>query len=158
MREIKFRAWEKESKVMIPAVSVYDPGDHIGFSETTAVDAFGDKWDNFESTHMEMGDDWVYLLGGFELMQFTGLKDKNGKDIYEGDILSSKSFPRSPNGGWYCDGYGHQKGTGRIIAFEKGEFRADTDSLWEVLNLRPNHTWEVIGNIYENTELLEVKP
>lgn len=74
---------------------------------------------------------------GAELMQFTGLTDKNGKEIYEEDILSTKS------GVYEIRYYDKVAGFGAY----KGNFRT------AIYQLRPN--FEVIGNIYENPELLE---
>lgn len=83
-------------------------------------------------------------LGDHTLMQFTGLKDKNGKEIYEGDILRDTEDIAK-------------------VVFEKGAFIAQVKTfgfgwkayanLWEYLK-----DWkdvEVIGNIYQNPELLQ---
>ena len=71
MREIKFRAWDKDEKRMTTTFSVSSQG---------------------QVTFTPLGESTRYLTG-YILMQFTGLLDKNGKEIYEGDIIVSSFSP-----------------------------------------------------------------
>jgi uncharacterized phage protein (TIGR01671 family) len=115
MREIKFRAWDKENNKWVI---------DIGLS-TTFID-------NKDIVNLESR--------GFEVMQFTGLKDKNGKEIYEGDIFKSKKgkiFEVIFQDGTYA--FGNSKKGYYLL----GSFDIKKEEL------------EVIGNIYKNKELLE---
>ena len=76
------------------------------------------------------------------LMQSTGLKDKNGVEIFEGDVLTSNVQPcKMVNP--IKDGYG-------VVRFENGMFKLGAISLVTFIS-----KMEVIGNIYENPNLLE---
>ena len=81
----------------------------------------------------------------FELMQFTGLYDKNGKEIYEGDIVSGVNGSINGIGMKFTMSI---KWDDHRVGFNIPLFKNDYN---------PTHYYEVIGNIYENPELLEEK-
>jgi len=116
-REIKFRAWYPKDKKMT-------------FSDQTNWGAFGD---------CEMSD---AQSGSCHLMQFTGRKDINGKEIYEGDIV--RGFLRNGLGDVVLN-------VNVPVIFKNGCF------LPHISWLGPGTEIEVIGNIYENPELLKEK-
>lgn len=134
-RVIKFRAWDKE-------------GDK-GLSDVVEID-FEKKIARVHGEGEGRTGRTVVWLPFFriELMQFTGLTDKNGKEIYEGDIL------RIPNN---YDKYGQYAGDCREVAFNDGSFRLkpkwDTTSKGNYF-ADVNEELEVIGNIYQNSDLL----
>ena len=82
-----------------------------------------------------------YDMDNIELMQYTGLKDKNGKEIYEGDILELVST------------IGINRGK---VIVELKEYQGDRGKEfgYQFYSYLPNNA-EVVGNIYENPELLE---
>jgi len=123
MRDIKFRAWDKPNKRMLWS------GIHDKCWYATAYNDEG-------GSHCVGGkkqDDAHW----FDLMQYTGLKDKNGKEIYEGDIYSYKFT-------------------------EDKRFKPEIDVFNSIKDLYYNELikyrveeGEIIGNIYENPELLK---
>ena len=119
MREIKLRAWDKLNGVMI-----YD---------ITDID-FNDKTIGYSHCFQAKFPDQV------ELMQYTGLQDKNGKEICEGDIIDISSF-----------GYIHQKTYVVKDVFEFGKDYGYAIDSWE------ENKWKLIGNIHENKDLLNAK-
>lgn len=84
----------------------------------------------------------------FILMQYTGLKDKNGREIYEGDILWFPEEEMTILIRWDHSGAGWQ--FDEINAFDDGVGRGDWD-----FKIGISKSSEVIGDIYQNSELLE---
>ena len=85
-----------------------------------------------------------------ELMQFTDLHDKNGKEIYEGDIVHCEDEMYTLEKVWRTD-------ENKAITFENGGFRFDGLVLGDMIGANPL-TFEVIGNVYESPELLKSAP
>lgn len=125
---IKFRAWDKELQTMLD-VSLID------FKKRVLV---GEHWKFGETNFMSFDD--------IKLMQSTGLKDKNGKEIFEGDIVDYKG--REAVVKW------HGSYASFIYRFVDG--LQERVSEWDPLFLAC-YNFEVISNIYENPELLEVE-
>lgn len=82
------------------------------------------------------------------LMQSTGLKDKNGVEIYEGDIVENQYS----NVGYVA--YLQQE-SGFVVVLKNSDYRLGHRNTGESYDVANNH--EVIGNIYSNTEILEAK-
>jgi hypothetical protein len=125
----KFRAWDKETKTMID-VSL------INFEEHSIL---GGYW--------EFGQTESIKFDEIELMQSTGLKDKNGKEIFEGDILAVEAD----------DGVIILKVSWddehALFVIKTKKFNEEA-ALAELVDDN-SYPFEVIGNIYENHELLE---
>ncbi|MBC1452893.1 hypothetical protein HB790_12145 [Listeria welshimeri] len=139
MRAIGFRAFVKRKKKMLPVTD-------LCFNETEAVGVSG--CGNAKCT---LCVDW-YSFDDVLLMQYTGLKDKNGKKIFEGDIVafSEDDFHVFNSQVEYFseDGY---------PAFDikvPSDYYFDSNVFSEV-SMSGLHEIEVIGNIHENPELME---
>lgn len=103
----------------------------------------------------------AYMKNSEDCMQYTGLKDKSGKEIYEEDIVREEfpagwreyevKFGEFDNGEEY---EGHESAIGWYLELTRGSKGFEDD--WKIENmLGYNHKLEVIGNIYENPELLK---
>ena len=128
MREIKFRAWDKKKKIMYDNVSF--SSDNYSPRRITSPDIDILKFVNYDDC---------------ELIQYTGPKDKNGNEIYEGDLVEwdGKIF---------------------IIEYEKGCYwlhsKKNDSGVYiggvYILSIEATPCeFEIIGNIYENPELIK---
>ncbi|WP_122639859.1 YopX family protein [Romboutsia sp. Marseille-P6047] len=135
MRKIKFRAYSKSFNIMFDY-------DMLQIATAEMVDICNEKLKVKvpESTNIQMG---LFLPTEDEdlvLMQYTGLKDKNGKEIYEGDILDYGTYGKFE--------VLYNKGSFKIrkLKFENGNVHFLEECSFDDI--------KVIGNIYENSELL----
>lgn len=119
MRQIKFRAWSKVSKQIIGCY----------------------MWGlNMDFTNGQIYSGNLNVTENLELMQYTGLKDKNGTEIYEGDIvLVNDDF--------------EEKGK---VVWDKQEleYGIDLNTVQLKMGCYYSKELEIIGNIYENPELI----
>jgi uncharacterized phage protein (TIGR01671 family) len=149
MRQLKFRVWNKATKswlnddagthlwseycinIFTGKIVEFITGDNKSFSR--------DNEPTFHFHNMNYVKESPYVV-----QQYTGLKDKNGVEIYEGDILLYKTN--------YNESLGGRVGNGvSVVSFEDGSFMIDEDIADK--DLAVEH--EVIGNIFENSEHLK---
>jgi uncharacterized phage protein (TIGR01671 family) len=149
-REIKFRAWDKEERMML----------HDDFSVSPKGNLF--FWDVVAQSYSDIKPSTEAIL-----MQFTGLHDKNGKEIYEGDIVKGVvEFPQlttmdtDDNSNFKMAGivfYDHHGFQLKVIQHLCDEDREGMVNYFSFIGNDGevfDHI-EVIGNIYENPELLK---
>ena len=134
MREIKFRVWDKKNKKMYYG---YEP------DRPNMIDLDGNLYITGAGNKDEYGGPTDYISGcdqeNYILMQYTGRKDVNGKEIYEGDIIADDA--------------------GRIIGYviydETSAVYLLKFELGGDYYLNRFTEYKIIGNIYQNPELLE---
>ena len=155
MREIKFRAWRKEEKRMIYLANNMGSQTHLQLNNHSwgVFEPDSDDYYGIASANSNLGD---------ILMQYTGLKDKNCTEIYEGDIVKFEDVGE--------EGYEYKEGFDftnyASVEFDNGRwelnnFLDNNSGILETMNschedfINEFELFEVIGNIYENPELLE---
>jgi len=145
MREIKFRAWDKGEDVMLDDICI--------------------NTDHFTDMLNRVFKYWEDTL---EFMQYTGLNDKNGKEIYEGDIIrilypdwASQSPDESGEYKLSIEDYKKSISKVGVVEFYVGnsiaEYGLNFGGYSDNLKEGRHGEKEIIGNIYENPELLKEK-
>lgn len=139
-REIKFRAWDHNEKEMVEWWRL----------RRTRYNAFhADAVDDGHGAFLDMFSDT-----GITLMQFTGLKDRNGKEIYEGDIVVTNEYPFYDTGVPNYRAVVEWEGVGFAYTLNcvNPEKRGISHGICQSMD--DDMDWEVIGNIHEHPELL----
>lgn len=135
MKRPKFRVWDKEEqKWYVPTYKAYKKELHdidINLDGSLSIRTF-DESGKYVTIHESMFE------GRYELLQSTGLFDKNGKEIYEGDIIKNE---RNELG---------------YITWSSGSFNyCDGMTNFYLFSIGSGQTFEILGNIYEHQHLLE---
>jgi len=135
MEGYKFRVWDKERKKMAEVYCLYDSGD-VEYRDGLSIIRL-----------------WKSDSNEFEVMMYTGRKDRNGREIYEGDVVKTN---------WDTGLYNeiiffHKYGAFRQIPIKSYKRFLKEDkwiALWNFSRPVGSGDAEVVGNIYENPELM----
>ena len=140
-REVKYNFWCEEKKEMYKWIE--------NFNEMVIVNG---ELKPILSNSFDRNFNWY--MSSYVPIQYTGLKDKNGKEIYEGDILNGKCNKQ--------DKYDSYEYKNSVIEWCESPFNFGyilRRSKGKTMMIKPTHLFdmkvEVIGNIYENPELLK---
>ena len=126
---LRFRAWLKKEKEMIDVDEIH--------------------WDRGKFEFIGDGITFQRLANEVELMQSTGLKDKNGKEIFEGDII------KVTNENSWLEVVSYEKEKSMFVIEEiNRNFKVPSSPLYDLFNTTIFES-EIVGNIYENPELIK---
>lgn len=138
MRELKFRIWDKQQNRFH---TDRDWGISLDGTHIIGISSH-DRWDHDKGYKIKLTDNLV-------IQQYTGLKDKNGKDVYEGDIIQYNVGSSYENMNfivqWSEDSLGY------ILQSQSGDILTNS---WTPDGNRFNFI-ELKGNVFENKELLK---
>lgn len=136
MREIKFRAWDKSKEKMVYQDKLKDGSkDEYWF----LLNAQGISLMHFDEHYN------AYVDTDAEIMEYTGLRDRTGKEIYEGDIVRRECLDLFYEGGPIIG----------IVKMIDGNWLIEVDYFNGIILYNDIDSNEVVGNIFENKELLE---
>ncbi|PHH98455.1 YopX family protein [Fusobacterium polymorphum] len=126
MKELKIKAWLKKEKKMVSIIGIDFNYEYIRYTED----------DNLFNSDYKVAE-----LKDIELLQFTGLKDNGGQELYEADVIK------------FNDGIDDIYG---LISYddEDGTYRVSYENITEHLSEREGD-FEIVGNIFENPDLHE---
>jgi uncharacterized phage protein (TIGR01671 family) len=152
MRDIKFRAWHNELKIMLYPPDILDS---MPYCRPHTEKEFTDRYSYVVKKRLlvpMMTWEGSWFQGGEKqdavLLQYTGIKDENGKEIYEGDIVrydTEDGIKRSKVEFQMSDEEDHHI-SGLVFIYICNEYSTLDSETCDI---------EVIGNIYENPELLK---
>lgn len=134
MREIKYRVWTGDTMLQVVKLNLLKRpnGEYMELGQGYFLNG------------LRKGENVKFSMNSVKFLEYTGLKDKSGTEIYEGDILN-----RNLHWGFYV---GFKDG-----CFVSSPLETVQRNNWEhppLKNLDFRH-WEVIGNVYENPELIK---
>lgn len=153
MKEIKIRAWDKFNKVMVYSDKNYPLSEYkIEFDWTN-----GNKLSLMKLIDARYGE---FRTFDADIMQSTGLEDKNGKEIYTGDIIKVLRKHWNNCGKEYLEKITEE--IGEVVFYKNWEISLKTKEkegtlyqpfLW-IFEDEEDHEIEIIGNVYQNKDLL----
>lgn len=153
-RQLKFRIWNKQHKVWLENDASLHCFSNWSICPFTGklTDYVGAISGDIETYSASPAPDYYTTAGSivkespYVIQQFTGLKDSNGKEIYEGDLINGCIYTVDPNFKKVLWG----EITNREVFFQSGEYKCPpNERLSNIYKIR------IVGNIFENTELLK---